>query len=135
MKKFLLLITIAIIGVVLWTVFSIRSSYVNKSAQFADSTARTERQEVDSPLASSQSSSKSNSRIRKVSLQDVREMGFAITADKYTEYGATGNVRLVSPNGDSATGRRLILSSSDNRFYLRGDVKVEVVKKVKLLLD
>ena len=60
-------------------------------------------------------------------------MGFAITADKYTEYGATGNVRLVSPNGDSATGRRLILSSSDNRFYLRGDVKVEVVKKEQRL--
>ena len=34
---------------------------------------------------------------------------------------------VVSPDGDSAKGDRLILSTSDDKFYLTGDVILRVV--------
>ena len=81
-----------------------------------------------STSVSSSSATKSKSYERRVSLRELKEVGFIITADKLTEYGASGNVKVISPNGDSATGDGLVLSSTDDKFYLTGELKFQVTK-------
>ena len=68
-----------------------------------------------------ENASKSERQIRKVALSDIQSLGYEISASKETEYGATGDVKVVTPEGEIITAEALVLSTSGNKFHLIGN--------------
>jgi len=68
----------------------------------------------------------SNRESKGANIRALEEFGYEVKADIISDYSAEGSVELLSPEGHQIWGDQLVFSSSDNRFYLIGHVKMEM---------